>query len=102
MLSRNFVILIVLVLKATVLAVLPFAGFTGAASIRWEVDGPYGLLGLVMAFLMIACNSACLDFWNKRNSAIVLQALHLSLSLGIMSGTGLVDPLVIFENCHEV
>ena len=96
MLSRNFVILIVLVMKGTALAVLPFAS-TKMNDIRWDVDGPYGVLGILMAFLMVACNSACLDFWGRRSSATVLQALHFCLSLGMLSGTGLVDPLVRLE-----
>ena len=47
-----------------------------------------------MAVLMVSCNSACMDFWGRRNATTCLAALHFCLSLGVLTGTGMVDPLV--------
>ena len=63
-------------------------------SFQFSTDATYGALGVVMAVLMVGCNSACMDFWGRRNATTCLAALHFCLSLGVLTGTGMVDPLV--------
>ena len=75
-----------LLLLASNLIVLPFA------MSKWAVDTTYALVGVSLALLMIGGNTACLEFWGKRSNSY-LQALHFCLSLGILTGTSVIDPL---------
>ena len=58
----------------------------------WATDTVYILIGVSLAILMIGGNVICLDFWGRKSGPYI-QALHFCLSLGLLTGPLLVDPL---------
>ena len=60
-----------------------------------SVDGVYTAIGAALAVLTAGGSVVCLDFWggNRRRSAACLLALHFCLSLGLLAGPAIVDPL---------
>lgn len=58
------------------------------------VDAVYTAIGAALAVLTAGGSVVCLDFWgNRRRSAPCLLALHFCLSLGLLAGPAIVDPL---------
>ena len=58
----------------------------------WATDTVYIIIGVSLAILMIGGNVICLDFWGRKSGPYI-QALHFCLSLGLLTGPLLVDPL---------
>ena len=65
---------------------------------RWKCYW-FGLLGHIVKFqflvqflFFLGGNVICLDFWGRKSGPYI-QALHFCLSLGLLTGPLLVDPL---------
>lgn len=84
--SRNFIMLLTMNMLGSMLLVVPWI------SSMWATYTVYSLIGISVAILMIGGNVICLDFWGKRSGPYI-QALHFCLSLGLLTGPLLVDPL---------
>ena len=54
--------------------------------------GPYANEVLFLSFFILGGNVICLDFWGRKSGAYI-HALHFCLSLGLLTGPLLVDPL---------
>ena len=61
-------------------------------STPWAVNAVYAAVGAVLAVLMAGGNVVCLDYWGRRSGPYV-QAMHFCLSLGLLAGPQLVEPL---------
>jgi len=84
--SRNFIMLLTLQVLGSMLITVPWIGSD------WATDTVYIIIGVSLAILMIGGNVICLDFWGRKSGPYI-QALHFCLSLGLLTGPLLVDPL---------
>jgi len=84
--SRNFIMLLTLQVLGSMLITVPWI------SSDWSTDSVYIIIGVSLAILMIGGNVICLDFWGRKSGPYI-QALHFCLSLGLLTGPLLVDPL---------
>ena len=84
--SRNFIMLLTLQVLGSMLVTVPWIASD------WATDTVYIIIGVSLAILMIGGNVICLDFWGRKSGPYI-QALHFCLSLGLLTGPLLVDPL---------
>ena len=84
--SRLFILLQSLLLMGLAFAFVPWT------SSLWAVDTVHTSIGVGLAIILAAGNIICLDYWGKR-SGPYMQAMHFCLSLGLLTGPFLVDPL---------
>ena len=84
--SRLFILLQSLLLMGLALAFVPWT------TSLWAVDTVHTAIGVGLAIFLSAGNIVCLDYWGKR-SGPYMQAVHFCLSLGLLTGPFLVDPL---------
>ncbi len=84
--SRFFVLVLGTVILSLSLSFVPWT------TARWSVNATYGVVGVTLAVLMAGGNVICLDYWGRRSGPYV-QALHFCLSLGLLTGPLLIEPL---------
>ena len=84
--SRLFILLQALLILGLALAFVPWV------TSLWAGDLVHTTIGVGLAVITAAGNVICLDYWGQR-SGPYLQALHFCLSLGLLTGPFIVDPL---------
>uniref|UniRef100_A0A0K2TUR2 Uncharacterized protein n=1 Tax=Lepeophtheirus salmonis TaxID=72036 RepID=A0A0K2TUR2_LEPSM len=84
--SKYFILLLISIFLGIVLFIVPWT------TNLWALDTVYSLIGMCSAILMIGGNVICLDFWGYKSGPYI-HSIHFCLSLGLLAGPLMIDPL---------
>ena len=84
--SRFFVLVLGSATLGLTLTFVPWTTSSGG------LNAAYAIVGSTLAILMVGGNVICLDYWGRR-AGPYMQTLHFCLSLGLLTGPLLIEPL---------